>query len=187
LFEASESSSTDAAQAICAWRVRRADRFLERGPTLADATISDALTAFDAEAWNKALARRESDRAGAFTAARTLLESVCKHLLEDGDGTPLFGATHDLSKLYRQVSERMNSAPSQHSEDAFTRFIGSAASIVEGLGTLRNRIGDGPQAGQADSTSCRLGGEHGRQHGAVPDRDGQCAGSRMIMKSPRAA
>jgi len=119
---------------------------LERGDALADAVISDVLTSFDAEsikdAWNKALARREIDPAGAITAARTLLESVCKHLLEDENGNALYGPNDDLPKLYKLASERLNIAPSQHSEDAFKRILGSAASIVEGLGTLRNRVGD---------------------------------------------
>lgn len=119
---------------------------LERGAALADTVISDTLTSFDAEAitaaWNKALARREADPTGAITAARTLLETVCKHLLEDEAGNPSYGPTDDLPKLYRMASERLNIAPSQHSEDAFRRILGGATSIVEGLGTLRNRVGD---------------------------------------------
>jgi len=47
-----------------------------------------------------------------------------------------------LPKLYRQASEFLSIAPSQHSEDAFKRILGNAAGIVEGLGTLRNKVGD---------------------------------------------
>ncbi len=119
---------------------------LERTSAPADSIVSDVLQQFDAEAindaWSKALTRREADPAGAITAARTLLESVCKHLLEDAEGNPRYGANDDLPKLYRQASELLNIAPSQHSEDAFKRILGSAASIVEGLGTLRNKVGD---------------------------------------------
>lgn len=125
---------------------------LERSPAPADAIVSDTLTKFDAEgingAWNKALSRRESDPAGAITAARMLLESVCKHLLEDDDGNASYGSSDDLPKLYRLASERLNLAPSQHAEDAFKRILGSAASIVEGLGTLRNRVGDAHGTGR---------------------------------------
>jgi hypothetical protein len=126
--------------------------FLESGGAPADSIVSDALTKFDAEgvteAWNKALARRETDPAGAITAARMLLESVCKHLLEDEDGNPYYGPNEDLPKLYRLASERLNLAPSQHAEDAFKRILGSAASIVEGLGTLRNKVGDAHGTGR---------------------------------------
>lgn len=119
---------------------------LERGPALADTVISDALVTFDSEgiteAWNKALARRSADPAGAITSARTLLESVCKHVLEDDVGTPSYGPKDDLPKLYKLASEQLNLAPSQHSEDAFKRILGSAASVVESLSTLRNRISD---------------------------------------------
>ncbi len=125
---------------------------LERNPAPADAIVSDALTRFDAEgiadAWNKALSRREIDPPGAITAARMLLESVCKHLLEDEDGNPSYGANDDLPKLYRMASERLNLAPSQHAEDAIKRILGSAASIVEGLGTLRNKVGDAHGSGR---------------------------------------
>lgn len=124
---------------------------LERSPAPADAIVTDALKRFDAEgvtdAWNKALSRREADPAGAITAARTLLETVCKHLLEDVDGNATYGHNDDLPKLYRQASELLNIAPSQHSEDAFKRILGSAASIVEGLGTLRNKVGDAHASG----------------------------------------
>jgi hypothetical protein len=126
--------------------------FLEIGGAPADTIVSDALLKFDAEgitdAWNKALSRREVDPAGAITAARMLLESVCKHLLEDEDGNPSYGANDDLPKLYRLASERLNLAPSQHAEDAFKRILGSAASVIEGLGTLRNKVGDAHGSGR---------------------------------------
>lgn len=124
---------------------------LERSPAPADNLVTDVLRRFDAEgitdAWNKALSRREADPAGAITAARTLLETVCKHLLEDANGNATYGPNDDLPKLYRQASELLNIAPSQHSEDAFKRILGSAASIVEGLGTLRNKVGDAHASG----------------------------------------
>lgn len=126
--------------------------FLETSGAPADAIVTDTLERFDAkgitDAWSKALARREVDPAGAITAARTLLETVCKHLLEDDDGNAAYGPNDDLPKLYRMASERLNLAPSQHSEDAFKRILGSAASIVEGLGTLRNKAGDAHATGR---------------------------------------
>lgn len=119
---------------------------LERRTAFADTVISDTIVSFDAEgitaAWDKALARREADPEGAITAARTLLESVCKHLLEDEQGNSEYTPKDDLPSLYRKASERLNLSPSQHSEDAFKRILGSAASVVAGLGTLRNKIGD---------------------------------------------
>jgi hypothetical protein len=52
----------------------------------ADVTVSDVLQRFDPEGvhalWQKALDRRHADPEGAITAARTLLETVCKHILD---------------------------------------------------------------------------------------------------------
>jgi hypothetical protein len=91
-------------------------------------------------AWNKALERRTADPDGAITAARTLLESVCKTILDD------LGETHassdDLPKLYRSVSRALKLAPTDHTEEHFKRILGGATSVVEGLGSLRNRQGD---------------------------------------------
>lgn len=119
---------------------------LESGGAPADDLITETLDTNDAEgvalAWRRALNRRLVDPEGAITAARTLLESVCKHILEDEHGIASYSEKDDLPKLYRLASERLNIAPSQHSEDAFKRILGSAASVVEGLGSLRNKVGD---------------------------------------------
>ncbi|MFZ8631725.1 abortive phage resistance protein, partial [Klebsiella quasipneumoniae subsp. similipneumoniae] len=53
----------------------------------ADEDISDVLKRFDENGvhnvWIKALERRHADPEGAITSARTLLETVCKHILDD--------------------------------------------------------------------------------------------------------
>ncbi len=61
---------------------------LERGGHApSDLVVTGALEKFDAAnvqaAWSKALDRRSSDPEGAITMARTLLESVCKHILDE--------------------------------------------------------------------------------------------------------
>ena len=48
----------------------------------------------------------------------------------------------DLPALYRAVSMQLQIAPSQHTEETFKRILGGATSVVEGLGSLRNKIGD---------------------------------------------
>lgn len=106
--------------------------------------IGEGLRAYDAEAvseaWTKALERAETDPDGAITMARALLETVCLHILEESG---LEDQAHpELPKLYRQVSEVLNIAPAQHSEQVFKQILGGAAGIVEGLGALRNRLGD---------------------------------------------
>lgn len=96
-------------------------------------------TQYISQAWEKARSRRHDDPEGAITAARTLLESVCKHILDEraieyGDA--------DLPKLYGLTAKELNLAPSQHTEDAFKKILGGAHAIVDGLANLRNRLGD---------------------------------------------
>jgi hypothetical protein len=108
-----------------------------------DQATTDALSSLDAEhvveAWAKALDRRATDPEGAITAARTLLETVCKLILDDLDVTY---ADDDLPKLYGKVAGALRLAPNGYTEDAFKQILGGCWSVVHGLGTLRNRLSD---------------------------------------------
>src|SRR5262249_26756846 len=98
-------------------------------------------------AWSKALDRRTTDPEGAITAARTLLESTCKHIL-DGEGVS-YDDKADLPKLYSIVALQLNLAPSQHTEQVFRQILGGCHSVVEGLGSMRNRLGDAHGIGKS--------------------------------------
>ena len=110
----------------------------------ADFVVSDVLQNFDADGvhkvWSKALERRHTDPEGAITSARTLLETVCKRVLDESN--EIYSDRDDLPALYRRVAAKLNIAPSQHTEETFRRILGGATSIVEGLGSLRNKVGD---------------------------------------------
>ena len=110
----------------------------------ADDELSQGLQNSGAEfvhlAWDKALRRRDSDPEGAITAARSLLESVCKYVLDELGETYDEGA--DLPKLYGMTAAKLKLAPSQHTEEVFRRILGGCHSVVEGLGSLRNRLSD---------------------------------------------
>jgi Abortive infection C-terminus len=97
--------------------------------------------------WQRALDRRISDPEGAITAARSLLETVCKHILDDLAVT--YEEDGDLPKLYRLTSQALNIAPSQHTEQVFKQILGGCTSVVEGLAALRNRLGDAHGGGRA--------------------------------------
>jgi hypothetical protein len=109
-----------------------------------DNVASDVLQNFDADGvhrvWGKALERRHTDPEGAITTARSLLETVCKRVLDE-TGTP-YNDKDDLPALYKAIATKLNIAPSQHTEETFKRVLGGATSVVEGLGSLRNKIGD---------------------------------------------
>jgi len=114
----------------------------ERSP--ADALIAETLSKVDADhvrdAWQKALDRRAEDPDGAITTARTLMETVCKCILDNLRVG--YDAAADLPKLYRAVAENLDLAPDRNMEDIFRRIFGACQAVVEGLGALRNRIGD---------------------------------------------
>lgn len=71
------------------------------------------------QAWAKRLDRRCSDPAGAITSARTMLESVCKTILDDR-GIEC-SDPDDLPKLYRKTSRILGLAPSDHTEEQSRR------------------------------------------------------------------
>lgn len=125
------------------------DRLADIGAPV-DAGVSEVLTRYDADgvndAWQKALSRRKSDHEGAITSARTLLEEVCKHILDDA-GIP-YEEKWDLPKLYSETAKLLNLAPSKHTEDTFKRILGGCQTVVENLGGLRNKISDAHGGGR---------------------------------------
>ena len=111
----------------------------------ADTDISKALRSCDPEGvhevWQKALERRERDPDGAITAARSLLETVCKHILDEA-GAVYEADKIELPELYKLTAKQLNLAPSDHTEAIFKQILGGVASVVHGLGAARNRLGD---------------------------------------------
>lgn len=116
----------------------------------ADAAISSALQRFDPDLihgrWTAALDRRAHDPAGAITLARTLLEDVCRWLLDEL-GEPA-SEQDDLPVLYRKLAKALKLAPDDHSEQVFKQILGSCQSVVESLGALRNKLGDAHGGGR---------------------------------------
>ena len=110
-----------------------------------DAVMSDALQTFDAEGvhavWEKALSRRAGDPEGAITIARTLLETVCKRILDETDSAT-YSDKDDLPKLYASAAKALRLAPDQHTEEPIKAILGGAMNLVNGIGTLRNRLSD---------------------------------------------
>lgn len=110
----------------------------------ADSVISTELSSFDADAvhavWRKALDRRSSDPEGAITTARSLLETVCKCVLDERDIA--HADKDDLPKLYGKAAKALKLAPNQSSEEAIKAILGGAMTVVNGIGTLRNKLSD---------------------------------------------
>ncbi len=115
----------------------------------ADESISAALAAFDPTQvharWTMAMERRASEPAGAITLARTLLEDVCKWVLDQAGET--WQESDDLPVLYRKLAKVLKLAPDDHTEQVFKQILGSCQSVVESLGALRNKLSDAHSAG----------------------------------------
>ncbi len=112
--------------------------------TPADGSVSFALEKFDKETvhqiWLRAMERRETEPEGAITLARTLLETVCKHILDEWHQP--YKPESDLPGLYKMTAKTLQIAPSQHSESIFQQILGGCTAVVEGLGAMRNRLSD---------------------------------------------
>lgn len=114
----------------------------ERTPGIAPITAK--LEAFDPDrvhaVWQKALDRRTADPEGAITAARSLIETVCKHILDD-QGVA-YSDDADPAKLWALAAEGLNLAPHQQQEQVFKAILGNCQSVVNHLAAIRNRVGD---------------------------------------------
>ena len=97
-------------------------------------------SAWVVDMWEKARERRDTDPDGAITAARALIESVCKHILDESSVD--YDDDTKLPKLYHSVAEELDLAPNQQTEQVFRQVMGSCQSVVEGIGAIRNRLGD---------------------------------------------
>ena len=155
-----QSALSSVASGSGSWAIRRGHvtesflpllNFLESGGGAADATITDAFDVYDAPAvqafWAKALDRRTTDPDGAVTAASTLLEEVCKHIIEDSG--EVWEANWSVPKLYAEASKVLKLAPSQHQEAIFKTILGNCQSIVQSIGSLRNKGGDAHAGGRS--------------------------------------
>jgi hypothetical protein len=108
----------------------------ENTPTHLTASPSTAVR----EAWQKVLDRSPTDPAGAITAVRTLLENVCKYVLDETGQT--YESAESLPRLYKQVARSLKLAPSAATEKYIRQVLAGCISIVDGLTHIRNALGD---------------------------------------------
>jgi len=90
--------------------------------------------------WEKCLNRKLADPEGAITSARSLLETVLKHILDELSES--YKSSDDLPTLFRKAAKKLNISPEQHTEEVFKQILGGVVSVVNGFASLRNRYGD---------------------------------------------
>jgi hypothetical protein len=116
---------------------------LESGVTLFDDSVLRTTADYSyyvKTEWEKAIERRATDPEGAITSARTLLETICKHILDET--RTAYQDDGDLPKLYRKTARALNLSPDQHTEEQFKQILGGGMSVVNGLSSLRNKLSD---------------------------------------------
>ena len=110
----------------------------------ADSSAADRLQGVETAAvyalWQRALERRHTDPEGAIASARMLLETVCRHVLDERGVS--YAETLDLPALMKMTAEQLDVAPTRHVQAAFRRMLWDTASVIDGLGARRNGIGD---------------------------------------------
>ena len=118
---------------------------LERRQLGSPSTLSaDALDSCDSqhvrEAWTTALSRLKNDPDGAVTAARTVLEAVCKHILDEAGIE--YTDREDLPKLHSMALDQLELSPNQQVDETVRAMLGSAQQVVNRISALRNQVSD---------------------------------------------
>jgi hypothetical protein len=111
----------------------------------AEDDIETGLKAFSSDevnrSWRRMVQRIGNDPEGAITASRNLLETVLKHIL-DTRNIEYDQDRIELPDLYKAVQKELGLAPEQHQEQIFKQILGGCSGVVNGLGAMRNRLGD---------------------------------------------
>lgn len=90
--------------------------------------------------WFTAASRLPNSPAGAITAARTLLEGVCKTILVEIGETP--DSSGDLSKLVKQTRAALGIDAAQGATQNVHQILLGLSQLVDGIAGLSNKAGD---------------------------------------------
>jgi Abortive infection C-terminus len=90
------------------------------------------------EDWAACLTRLESDPASTITAARTLLETLLKTIIQERGPQP--DSSGDLGRLLKQAQDQVGFDRSQ--DQAKHQILSGLATVINGLAALSNRAGD---------------------------------------------
>jgi hypothetical protein len=92
------------------------------------------------QCWLKAVERVTKDPEGAITAARSLVEAGCKHVLDElGESSE---PKLELPRLFKAATGLLKLDPTANIDESLRRALQGCASIVDGLAHLRNQLGD---------------------------------------------
>lgn len=103
-------------------------------------TIKEASWDSVNDTWEKLLERRKTDPEGSITASRTLLEDVCKCILDENNIE--YSTKTGLPTLSEKALMSIELHPSQANEDSIRKLLGLCTSGCNIIGEFRNKYGD---------------------------------------------
>ena len=109
-------------------------------PEAAAALVESCTSSAVQDTWEKVNARRIDDPEGCVTAARSMLESVCKYVLTE-HGVQISN-TDDLPALYKKTATVLDLSVQGEHEQELKQLLSGCFSVVSGLSGLRNRVSD---------------------------------------------
>lgn len=92
------------------------------------------------DTWVKTLERRNTDPEGAVTASKTLLEDVCKCILDENGIA--YSSSSSLPELCDKALKSIELHPSQQSENSIKKLTGLCNSGCSIISEFRNKYGD---------------------------------------------
>jgi abortive infection Abi-like protein len=135
-----EYGDPDLRRIVARFREQRAG-YVSPGANLVGDRLAE-LTDWDAvqRAWTAALEKIVRNPDGSITAARTMLESVCKHICDERNVH--YDSGWDLTRLYKAAAASMRLAPDQHTEQVIKQILSGVTTVVGGLASMRNSLSD---------------------------------------------
>jgi hypothetical protein len=91
------------------------------------------------EQWQKAQAAIVIDPAEALTRASQLIETLCKHILDE-KSQPVPGSP-DLQDLFKATAKVLNLSPDPKADQALIKINSGLVTVVINIGSLRNHAG----------------------------------------------
>lgn len=101
--------------------------------------------------WKKALERKNYDPDGAITSAKSLLETVCKYILDEHG--EIYSTSDDMPKLYKKITKILKIDPDPKIDQILLKIFSGCISVVNGVADLRNKFGDAHGKGKKDKRS----------------------------------
>lgn len=92
------------------------------------------------QSWRTALHEVDSNPEGAIRAARTNLESICKHICDER--AKEYRKDDDLQRLYKATADSLMLGPDQHTEQVIKQILSGMNTTVGGMAGLRNALSD---------------------------------------------